>query len=449
MQARRKYKALALTGALAALIAAGCSSSKSSSSSTTSGGGSATTSGGGSATTSGGSATTSGSGGGGNGGATAPGVTATTIKVGFITSVTGNASSTFSDSEKGALAAFTAINNAGGINGRKIELVTADDQSSPTGDLSAMQSVISQGVFMIENYSPYLFGGFKVATTAGIPVIGGGFDGPEWATSNNMFSYLGGVSSDEYNNTTQWPNFFKLVGATSVGGLAYGISPSSIASINSLAKGLQAIGLKMGYQNLTVPFGSVDVTSYVLAMKQAGVNGAACSCVQSTNLAMFTGLKQAGMTNVKALSFASADSSVFSNATTAQAAQGAYFNTLIPPPDVNSTATTTFMQNVAAVDPSYKVGTIPSFGLTGAYLAAEVGLYGLNLVGPALTRANFINKMNQQTNFNAGGLLATTVGWANRGTPPAQTCSYYVQVSGTNFVTINNKQPICGKPLAS
>ena len=26
-------------------------------------------------------------------------------------------------------------------------------------------------------------------------------------------------------------------------------------------------------------------------MKQAGVNGAACSCVQSTNLAMFTGLK--------------------------------------------------------------------------------------------------------------------------------------------------------------
>jgi branched-chain amino acid transport system substrate-binding protein len=375
-------------------------------------------------------------------------VTPTAIKIGFITSVTGNASSTFNDAEKGALAAFDAINKAGGINGRQIELVSADDQSSPTGDLSAMQSVISQGVFMIENFSPYLFGGYKVATSAGIPVIGGGFDGPEWALSTNMFSYTGGISATQGSLNTLDANFFKLVGATNVGGLAYGISPSSQASIVGLGKGLQAVGLKMGYQNLTVPFGGVDVTSYILAMKQAGVDGAACSCVQSTNLAMFVGLKQAGMTNVKALSFASADNSVFSNATTAQAAQGAYYNTLIPPPDVNSPATTTFMNNVAAVDSTYKIGTIPSYGLTGAYLGAEVGIYGLNLAGQNPTRQEFISKMNQVSTFNAGGLLASPVGWANRGTPPPQSCAYIVQVSGTNFVTINNKQPICGKPLS-
>jgi branched-chain amino acid transport system substrate-binding protein len=346
------------------------------------------------------------------------------------------------------LAAFTAINNAGGINGRKIQLVTADDQSSPTGDLTAMQSVISQGVFMIENFSPYLFGGFKVATAAGIPVIGGGFDGPEWAVSNNMFSYGGGVSSVQQTLNTEIANFFKLVGATNVGGLAYGISPSSTASIVNLAKGLQAVGLKMGYQNLTVPFGGVDVTSYILAMKQAGVDGAACSCVQSTNLAMFVGLRQAGMTNVKALSFSSADSSVFSNSTAAQAAQGAYYNTLIPPPDVNTAATTTFMNNVAAVDPSYKVGTIPSYGLTGAYLGAEVGIFGLNMIGAQVTRKDFISKMNTVASFNAAGLLASPVGWANRGTPPPVSCNYFVQVSGTNFVTINNKQPVCGKPVS-
>jgi branched-chain amino acid transport system substrate-binding protein len=346
------------------------------------------------------------------------------------------------------LAAFDAINKAGGIDGRMIELVSADDQSSPTGDLSAMQSVVSQGVFMIENFSPYLFGGYKVATAAGIPVIGGGFDGPEWALSTNMFSYTGGISATQGSLNTLDANFFKLVGATNVGGLAYGISPSSQSSITGLAKGLQSIGLKMGYQNLTVPFGGVDVTSYILAMKQAGVDGAACSCVQSTNLAMFVGLKQAGMNNVKALSFASADDSVFSNATTAQAAQGAYYNTLIPPPDVNSPATTTFMNNVAAVDSSYKIGTIPSYGLTGAYLGAEVGIYGLGLAGQNPTRQEFISKMNGVSNFNAGGLLASPVGWANRGTPPPESCAYIVQVSGSNFVTINNKQPICGKPLS-
>ena len=435
---RHKYKALALTGALVVLVAAGCSSNKSSSSSTTSGGGSSTTSSGSTATTAGGSSGKT---------ASAPGVTPTTIKVGFITSQTGNASSTFSDVELGAKAAFEAINKAGGINGRMIQLVTADDQSSPTGDLAAMQSVISQGVFLIENFSPYLFGGYKVATAAGIPVVGGGFDGPEWALSTNMFSYGGGTSSVQSSYNTEIANFFKVVGSTNVSSLAYGISPSSTASIQGLAKGLEAIGSKMGYQNLSVPFGGVDVTSYVLAMKGAGVDGAACSCVQSTNLAMFVGLRQAGLTNVKALSFSSADSSVFSNATAAQAAQGAYYATLIPPPDVNSPATTTFMNNVAAVDPNYKVGTIPSYGLTGSYLGAEVGIYGINLAGQNPTRAAFISKMNQVTDFNANGLLVTPSSWASRGTPPPKICGYFVQVSGSNFVTINNKQPICGVPV--
>jgi branched-chain amino acid transport system substrate-binding protein len=362
--------------------------------------------------------------------------------------MTGNAASTFSDAENGAKAAFDAINRAGGIDGRQIQLVTADDQSSPTGDLSAMQSVVNQGVFMIENFSPYLFGGYKVASAAGIPVIGGGFDGPEWALTNNMFSYFGGITSNQVSENTYTANFFKLVGATNVGGLAYGISPSSTGGMINLGKTLKSIGLKMGYQNLSVPFGTVDVTAYILAMKQAGVDAAACSCVQSTNLALFVGLKQAGMTNVKAYSLSSADSSVFSNPTAAQAAEGAYYNSLIPPPDVNSQATTTFMNNVAAVNPGYRVGTIPSYGLTGSYLGAEVGIYGLMLAGRSLTRKAFVSKMNQVTSWNANGLLANPVGWADRGTPPPQICNYLVQVEGNNFVTINNKKPVCGAPLS-
>jgi hypothetical protein len=33
------------------------------------------------------------------------------------------------------------------------------------------------------------------------------------------------------------------------------------------------------------------------------------------------------------------------------------------------------------------------------------------------------------------------------GTPPPQTCSCFVQVKGDDFVTINNKKPICGAPV--
>jgi len=432
---RHKYQGLLLTGALAAMIAAGCSSSKPSSSNTTSGG---------SATTSGGSATTNGSA---NNTASAPGVTATTVKVGFITSETGNAASTFSDSLKGAQAAFDAVNNAGGINGRKITLVSADDQSSPAGDLAATQSLISQGVFMIENFSPYAFGGYKAAQQQGIPIVGGAFDGPEWGTqpNTNMFSYTGGYpASGQQSANTQIANFFKLVGATNVGGLAYGISPSSTSSIVNTKKALESIGLKMGYENLSVPFGGVDVTGYVLAMKQAGVDGAACSCVQSTNLALFTALHQAGLNNVKALSFSSADSSLFASATAAAAAQGAYYATLIPPPDVNSSAQKTFQANVMAVDPSIKADSIPSYGLVGSYLAAEVGVEGLTVAGQNPTRQSFITNLTAVASWTANGLLASPVGWDHFGTPQPHVCGYFVQVSGTNFKTINNNQPVCG-----
>jgi len=212
--------------------------------------------------------------------ASAPGVTADSITIGFITSVTGNASSTFNDSAKGAQARIDALNAAGGINGRKINLITADDQSSVSGDLTASQDLVAKGAFGVINFSPYAFGGYKYLQEHGVPVTGGAFDGPEWgiAPNTNMFSYGGGVDP-HYPATTGYGLFFKSLGATNVAGLAYGVSPSSIASIKDLKESLASQGIKMGYENLSVPFGAVDFTSYGLAMKAAGVDGATCFCV--------------------------------------------------------------------------------------------------------------------------------------------------------------------------
>ena len=269
---RHGLKALAMSGALVALVAAGCSSSSKSSTGTTVS--PATTAGGGAGNT-----------------ASAPGVTPTTIKIGFITSVTGNASSTFFDAADGAKAYFDAINAAGGVDGRKIEVVTDDDPPPrratwpPPSSCSARTSTPSSAS------APTTSAATRPAVD--IPTTGGGFDGPEWATAPNMFTTTGDTNGRTSNNT-QIANFFKIVGATNVGGLAYGISPSSTGSIEDTKTALQMIGLKMGYENLSVPFGGVDVTAYILAMKQAGVDGAACSCVQSTNLALFTVLRQAG-----------------------------------------------------------------------------------------------------------------------------------------------------------
>jgi branched-chain amino acid transport system substrate-binding protein len=169
----------------------------------------------------------------------------------------------------------------------------------------------------------------------------------------------------------------------------------------------------------------------------------ACSCVQSTNLALFTGLRQAGLTKVKALSLSSADNSVFSDPTASAAAQGAYYPTQFPPLDLNNAATNAMIANLKKYDPQYK-GGYPSFGATGAYLAAQLGIKGLQVAGQNPTRDSFIKNLTQVTGWDANGLLPSGVSFNHFGSPEPTRCQYFVQVQGNAFHSINNGKPICG-----
>ena len=48
------------------------------------------------------------------------------------------------------------------------------------------------------------------------------------------------------------------------------------------------------------------------------------------------------------------------------------------------------------------------------------------------------------TGFTANGLLASPVSFNHFGSPEHTVCSYFVQVSGNAFKTINSGKPICG-----
>jgi branched-chain amino acid transport system substrate-binding protein len=429
----RRTAVLVVVGALAATA---CGSSKKTTTPTTTAGSSSGST----------SATTGSSSGAGNT-ASAPGVTASTIKIGFITSATGNAASTFATSDIGAEAYFDALNKAGGIDGRKVQLVTEDDTSTPSGNLTATQLLAQKGVFGIIDDTPYAYGGYKVATAAGIPVTGSGFDGPEWGVQpdTNMFSTDGGVDPKHNSIESDVPAvpLFKSIGETNVAGLAYGISPSSTASIQDLKTLLGDDGLKMDYENLSVPFGGTDVGQYVLAIKSAGSNMVVCSCVQSTVLALVTGLKQAGDKS-DSLSLSSADSTLFADPTAAASAQGVYYSSSIPPLDVPNAAATLFENNIKAAESSYVMGTYPTFGITDAYLDAALMTKGLQVAGQNPTRKTFITNLTQVTGWNANGLLAAPVSFNHFGTSEKTYCLYYVDVQGNTFKAVNGGKPFCG-----
>ena len=116
----------------------------------TTGGGSGTTGGGttsGGATT-GGSGTTGGATSGGGGEANTAsdvGVTPTSIKIGNITAIQGIfGPDAFGVSLRGLQVFVQSINDRGGINGRKLQLVTCDDRENAAQDLQCAQKLVEQ-----------------------------------------------------------------------------------------------------------------------------------------------------------------------------------------------------------------------------------------------------------------------------------------------------------------
>jgi branched-chain amino acid transport system substrate-binding protein len=66
------------------------------------------------------------------------------IKIGWLAAMTGPSSAPTVGFNRGVLFAVDAINAAGGVKGRKIEVVTRDTQGDPTKAVNATQELISQ-----------------------------------------------------------------------------------------------------------------------------------------------------------------------------------------------------------------------------------------------------------------------------------------------------------------
>ncbi|HKP65433.1 MAG TPA: ABC transporter substrate-binding protein, partial [Casimicrobiaceae bacterium] len=82
------------------------------------------------------------------------GVTDTTIKIGMFGPLTGATSVYGYPINNGAIALYKDINDKGGINGRKIEIVHEDDACDPAKARAAVKKLIySDKVFMINGGS--------------------------------------------------------------------------------------------------------------------------------------------------------------------------------------------------------------------------------------------------------------------------------------------------------
>jgi ABC-type branched-subunit amino acid transport system substrate-binding protein len=111
-----------------------------------------------------------------------PGVGGDRILFGQVAALTGPAAALGQEMRQGLLAAFAEVNGAGGIKGRKLELISRDDGYEPTRSVEATKRTIEDDkVFALVGAvgTPTSIATQPIAASAGLPFIGA-FSGAEF-----------------------------------------------------------------------------------------------------------------------------------------------------------------------------------------------------------------------------------------------------------------------------
>jgi branched-chain amino acid transport system substrate-binding protein len=379
--------------------------------------------------------------------ASAPGVTPKTIKLGYITSQTGIAASSFKGGDAGARARIELQNDQGGINGRKIELVTADDGG--IGPLAAAKDLVeNEKVFGVVDISAFVVSAAPYLNEQGIPVTGGAFDGPEWGQEpyTNMFTF-GPPQYTPFDGKfyvyDNLPKFMKSQGVTKLATLGYSISQSSTQNLKSALQAAEPYDIEDCYGNYAVEFGQTSFPTESLAIQNAGCDGVLSAMVDSSDVGLSAGLKQAGI-DAKQFYYTGFSQSVLDDEEASAALDGAYFpaapNWVDPPPGVQK-----MVNALRKYAPSVK--GIPSLGLWESYFATDLMIRGLEAAGENPTREAFIENLRKVDNYTGHGLYDDApLDFTHFGTVdmfPKEACTDFVQLKDGEYVTA--AKDVCGK----
>jgi branched-chain amino acid transport system substrate-binding protein len=328
------------------------------------------------------------------------------------------------------------------VNGHQLKLVVEDDTTSVGGNQTAASVLISKGVFGVIDESGLAFGAAKVLQQAGIPVTGGGYDGPEWFAqpNTNMFS-IAGPADPKTPQYSTIADFVKSQGGKNCGSVGYSF-PSSSASASGFVFACKAVGLDGGFLSKSLAFGSVAVTPLSLEIRSAGVDSMWLPLDNNTNFAILTALKQAGVNLKVAISATGYGQQLLSDSSAVHDAQGTWFSVEGVPVELKTSATKAFQ---AALAKYANFTGEPGFAQYEGWGGADLMITGLKLAGKNPTRSGFINGLHTVTSYDVGGLESpVNLTLSQFGKAPTSQCTYVVKLEGDSFMTPTK---ICGQLL--
>jgi branched-chain amino acid transport system substrate-binding protein len=377
-----------------------------------------------------------------------PGVSPKEIVLGYISSETGVAASASKGSETGCKARVGAENAKGGVNGRKLTLEAIDDKSS--ANLNAAKDLVeNRDAFIVINDSAFAFTTYRYLRDAGVPMLGGGFDGSyyyEKGNENIISAYGDGtpVPGITYDTVTK---VMKKLGAKSVAAVGYGVSPSSSenakATVNYAAP---AAGLEKGYLNTAVDFGTTDVAPIVLGIKNSGSDAVYMPLDTNTNIAIIQGLTQNNAPMKASVSATGYGQALLDQPAAKSLTETDLFQTAYKPVELGGKAVKTFQQNLK----KYGGYTgVPGFGEYTGYVSCDLAIVGLEAAGKNPTRQGWVDGIRTANGgiYDNAGLTCSPRNFskANFGKVASETCGWYTVVKDGKWKVLFGGKPVKGK----
>jgi branched-chain amino acid transport system substrate-binding protein len=234
------------------------------------------------------------------------GVTPNAIKVGVMTGQDGFlGGDVFSSSLYGAQAYFGSLNDAGGINGRKIIVDPCNDQSSAAGNVTCVHKMIDDDkVFAMAATTSFDYAGAQYVNSKNVPDVGGQpVSGNAYNQYPNLYSIYGGFGyprdgkAPGYNGTlvdsTQDYRWFKeKLGAKTAAVVFFNIGQSQQYA-QQITAGLKAEGFKVVPEQINLSLPNYDAA--VLDMKKNNVDLVYDALTADANVKICQSIQSQGM----------------------------------------------------------------------------------------------------------------------------------------------------------
>jgi branched-chain amino acid transport system substrate-binding protein len=330
-----------------------------------------------------------------------PGVTKDTIKIGVIGPMTGPAA-IFGKSVFGVEALYKKVNDEGGINGRKIEIFREDDGCDPARGLAAVKKLISQdNVFAINGIA---CSGVAMAvkqdivkTDVPLMIMSAATDALSAPTVANVFQ---AVPTTNVVGKTMIDFAMSKAGTDKIAFVSHSDDWGKSNREPAIAELKDKYG-KAPVLNMTMERGSNDATPQILQIRNSGAQFVVLMMYPAEVAIFVRDAAKYGL-NIPILCPMS-----ISLEDTRDRAGGpsAVKNLYVFYPYVGAFDSPEMKTWTDLIKKYYPNERIENFSFLGMGSTATV-IEALKKVGPDLTRAKFMDALNQTTNFDTGVLSA-------------------------------------------